>query len=362
MSQGKITNFFPGGNTVNGFHSFYEYLTYNCQKVYIIKGGPGTGKSTTMKKIGKKAINSGYDIEYHWCSSDNDSIDGVVITDKNTAILDGTAPHTMDPKYPGVIEDIINVGRCWNNQQLNKNKKQIINLFQKISEKFEQTYRYLSVAQKFQNEWEKIYLKHFNHNLVNKITDNIIKEILPEVTNITISGQERRLFGSAITPGGLVDFINELTHDISKRYILNGKPEIKKSKILEKIGNTALKYGFNVLYLHCSFNPKHIDGVIIKELDTAIINETKPHLINSCKEDKFINILKGVDSNIINQNASQIKEIKKDFNHYLNKAVNSLNRAKILHDELEEFYIKAMNFSKLDQIKENLVENIFSTH
>lgn len=71
MNEGSIINFFPGGNTAQGFYSFYDYLPYEAEQVFIIKGGPGTGKSTFMKKIGERMIEEGYDIEFHWCSSDN---------------------------------------------------------------------------------------------------------------------------------------------------------------------------------------------------------------------------------------------------------------------------------------------------
>ncbi|MFW5998857.1 MAG: hypothetical protein ACOCP5_03805 [Halanaerobiaceae bacterium] len=362
MNQGKIENYFPGGNTAKGFYSFYDYLPYKCQKVYIIKGGPGTGKSTTMKNIGKKAVNRGYNIEYHWCSSDNDSIDGIVIPDKKTAILDGTAPHTVDPKYPGAVEEIINVGKCWNTQKISRHKNKIIKLNQKISEKFKQTYRYLSVARIIYQNWEDYYQKHFNNIIITKTVNNLLGKILPNFNNYTVSGLERHLFGSAITPKGLIDFFNEITKNISKRYILNGKPEKKKTKIIKKVGQIILENGYNVLFLHCSFNPENIDGIIIRELDTAVINETRPHIIDSNKNDEIINLLKGIDASIISGYSSAIKNSKKNFNLFLNKAISRLHRAKILHDELEEYYIKAMDFEELEKIQQNLIRNIFSFH
>ena len=113
MAKGKIKNYFPGGNTPAGFYSFYQYLPYKTDQVFIIKGGPGTGKSTLMKKIGYLMQEKGYDLEFHWCSSDNDSLDGVVIPRLGTAIFDGTAPHLIDPLHPGAVDTIINLGDYW---------------------------------------------------------------------------------------------------------------------------------------------------------------------------------------------------------------------------------------------------------
>ena len=54
MSFGSRRNIFLGANTRYGFKSLYEtlltdYDNYNLT-VYILKGGPGTGKSTFVKK------------------------------------------------------------------------------------------------------------------------------------------------------------------------------------------------------------------------------------------------------------------------------------------------------------------------
>lgn len=93
--NGKIVDVFPGGNTSKGFYSFYRYILgqEEARRIICIKGGPGTGKSSLMKKIAQTFNEKGYDIERHHCSSDNNSLDGVVVKGLNIAILDGTAPH-----------------------------------------------------------------------------------------------------------------------------------------------------------------------------------------------------------------------------------------------------------------------------
>lgn len=97
MAKGKIRHMFPGGNTSYGFFSYYDYILPQdeAERIFCIKGGPGVGKSTFMKKIGEQFLSMGYDVEFMHCSSDSDSIDGVVIPAKKTALLDGTAPHVV---------------------------------------------------------------------------------------------------------------------------------------------------------------------------------------------------------------------------------------------------------------------------
>ena len=42
MSEKK---YFAAANTVDGFVSYYDEIFVKCSRVYIIKGGSGTGKS-----------------------------------------------------------------------------------------------------------------------------------------------------------------------------------------------------------------------------------------------------------------------------------------------------------------------------
>jgi hypothetical protein len=127
-TQNSIKHYFPGGNTSRGFYSFYDYILpqEEAKRIFILKGGPGVGKSSFMKKIGEEMCSRGYEIEYMHCSSDNNSLDGIVIPKIGVALIDGTAPHIVDPKHPGAIDEIINLGECWDEERIVQNREKIL--------------------------------------------------------------------------------------------------------------------------------------------------------------------------------------------------------------------------------------------
>ena len=87
-----VRHMFAGANTTEGFVSFFdEILKVNTNKVFIIKGGPGVGKSTFMKKISQDLLEKGYTLECFNCSSDPASLDALAVPDLKVAIMDGTA-------------------------------------------------------------------------------------------------------------------------------------------------------------------------------------------------------------------------------------------------------------------------------
>ena len=67
-------------------------------------------ESTLMKKVAHKAEEMGYETELIYFSSDPESLDGVIVKDLNISVIDGTSPHTLEPKFPGAVENIINTG------------------------------------------------------------------------------------------------------------------------------------------------------------------------------------------------------------------------------------------------------------
>lgn len=92
--------YFLGGNTPSGFYSLYHQLSDpdRFRAVYIIKGGPGSGKSTLMRRVERHAQAAGLEAEEVLCSGDPDSLDAVIFPALGAAIVDGTAPQGVVPK------------------------------------------------------------------------------------------------------------------------------------------------------------------------------------------------------------------------------------------------------------------------
>ena len=122
--------YFASANTCDGFlHYFGRIFDPNqLQRIYIIKGGPGSVKSSLIRKIANQAEELGEKTERFLCSSDPDSLDGAILMDRKIAILDGTAPHLTDPNYPGAVETIVNTGAFWNKKKLTDRKEEILEL------------------------------------------------------------------------------------------------------------------------------------------------------------------------------------------------------------------------------------------
>ena len=99
MAQHKV-RYFLGANSPDGFYSLYDQLIdpAAAEDIFILKGGPGCGKSTLMRRVGTALEDKGLQVEYIQCSGDPDSLDGIVAPALKIAIVDGTAPHVRGTK------------------------------------------------------------------------------------------------------------------------------------------------------------------------------------------------------------------------------------------------------------------------
>lgn len=94
-SKSPDITFFLGANTPDGFYSLFDSFLKEPQlrDVYVIKAGPGTGKSTFMKRIAAALTGKDLTIHYITCSSDPASLDGIYVPELGMAVVDGTSPH-----------------------------------------------------------------------------------------------------------------------------------------------------------------------------------------------------------------------------------------------------------------------------
>ena len=349
-----IKNYFAGANSCQGFYSFYEYLAFGCERIFIIKGGPGTGKSTFMKRIAADMIKKGYKIEKHWCSSDSESLDGLVIKDLKVAILDGTAPHLVDPDYPGVIGEIINFGRYWDREVLLNEKEEIIELTQTNRKYFKKTYHQLELANSFFKQIDDFYNKSYDENELTNEFMAYVKDMLNE-KNVKQKPQPRHLFPAALTPAGIIDYTEEILARCKEVILVKGEGS-NSSDLLKEAGGLAESYGYQITYFHSFFIPQFIDLVVIEEPAIAILRDKNNISLSSIELLKIFNLARKID--LDEKRKDEIYLLQEKKQKRLNKAINYLKKAKEVHDQLEEKYIKAMDFDKLEVKRQQILAEI----
>lgn len=355
MPKGKIRHMFPGGNTSRGFFSYYDYVLpqEKAKKIFILKGGPGTGKSTFMRKIAAAMCEKGFDVEYMHCSSDPNSLDGVVFPDKNVAMLDGTAPHIVDPKNPGAIDELINLGEFWNDGAIAEHRDQILRVNMEVGRYFARAYKYLQAAYSIYRDNEVIYDTAMDHGKANVIIANTVDKIFEEVDVSEVQGKQRHLFASAITPNGLVNFLSFLltTEEV---IVLEGKPGTGTERFIERARQAAVERGIDTESYYCALNPYKLEHLVIPEMNISITTKNPSHEVDTAPTIEM-NFDEYLDKSRLANYKEEIKFNQEEFKKLLDRAVQTIRNAKNLHDELENFYYPNMNFSDVQKCQDTIL-------
>lgn len=353
--KGNIREFFLGANTYKGFHSYYEYVVPGIPKrLFILKGGPGTGKSTFLKRIATEFSDMGYDIEIHRCSSDNDSLDAVRIVNFDIAVMDGTSPHLTDPKYPAVSDEIVNLGEFWDSDNIMNYKDKIINLNKELKMLYASSYRFLNAAKEVQDDIEAFTLESFNMNKFKSFVWDYSNKLTASLGDKDKEPYVRHLFHSSINSAGFVDYLEKT---IPAGYGINyikGENRTAATEFLKKVSDNFISKGYDLEIFHQPLNPDIWETLIIHDLKAVFTNGS---LVES-KADNIVELEKFHNKYKAEKSKELIEIDKHQMKTLIDEAINRIKTAKCLHDELEKYYITNMNFSEMQELRNKIIEKI----
>ncbi len=337
---------FAGAITPQGFHSFYDYiLKQNAQKRFILKGGPGTGKSTLLQKLGQKAWEKGWKCEYYYCSSDPDSLDGVAFLDRQMVVLDGTSPHNQEAEFPGAVDEIINLGEYWDTQKLEQQAKTIRNISREKKLLFQKAIAYLNIVGSFYDQERAFYR---DSNLLNLTELNLLAKRLEKEYFLQTSNHAylRKLFSEVLTWRGFVNHLPDLMDGLKQRIILSGERGTGKSFLLSRLLEAALRQGAEVEVCYSIWAPEQPEHLIIPEWSLGFVTSTSEHFYTPKPGDQILDLNDFLLAAPVQLHRKSERELARKT---LALAIDCLGQARSKHLLLEDIYSQAMNFSQLEQ-------------
>ena len=348
--------YFLAANSCEGFVSFFgdSYNAKENWRCYIIKGGPGTGKSSFMKRVARYAESKNEKYILCPCSSDPQSLDAVILPNKKTVILDGTSPHTIDPLYPAVCEEILNFGQFWDSGKIT-DKNEILNITDQNKALHKSVSKYLNAAGQIMLDSYKIALSYTKKAEAKAFAERIIKKHIPKNSG---TPYEWVRFIEGITPEGIISYPETVTEECKNVIVISDKYRACSNIIMNEIRNYCLINGYEIITLKNPFLPSVIiDHIIIPELNLAFVTEDNSILFETPA--RRIHSRRFTSNKLLHKSAGHLKLNRKVINSLLDTAVNMLQEAKAVHDKLEKHYINIMNYSDLETFGNNFCIMLF---
>ncbi len=368
-------HYFAGNNTSVGFYNYFDNIISpeQAERIYILKGGPGVGKSSFMKKFANFFSELETHIEYIHCSTDYNSLDGIFVPEYKWLMVDGTSPHVLEPKFPGLIDEILDFAKYLNIELLEEYASEIKKINKEKSRFYKSGYRYLEMVAIILNETNQIYDDLSDDNKKNleikKLISDLNKIMIKKKETKNLEGHEkgklRRLFLEAYTASGYISYIYNLCKGKKVWEIIS--PNYSNIAILlNKLVNLVTLLGYNVEVYYMAIFPQKPQHIYIKQLNLMIISSEAKYYKDKFKREyykgekallpeKTYNIYQYKDEAQLTFYQEEIEELNKLHDLFLEKAINSFKIAKDKHESLEKIYIKSMNFDKVDLLYKDII-------
>lgn len=265
-----------------------------------------------------------------------------------------TAPHVVDPKNPGAVDEILNLGAYWNESGLVKDKYDIINYNKQIRMRFYSAYRYLLSAKEMQDDIEVIIGEGVDREKLNKLKLTLRNELVDGVNTMNKASGTRHLFDSAITPDGLVDYIDTIILGNYICYYLKGGIGTVSTEILSYLAGEYSLKGYAVELYHQPLNPDILQTLVVDKLKIAVTVNSKME----ARAYQIIDLDTVIDESRYEDKTELLAKDRSIYAQMLEEGVKRIKLAKLLHDDMEKSYVGSMDFVGVTELRNKIVERI----
>ena len=348
MSKMPCISYFLGANTADGFYSVYDDLVKDerIEKIYYLKGGPGSGKSTLMRRVAEAAETKGYQVEYILCSGDPNSLDGVLIPNAKAALVDATSPHVQEPPLPGVSGRYLDLSQFYK-KGARYDKEAIAALFREYRAQYTRAYRLMGAAKAVDpleipgvlTEHERLHLEESGRQTV--------RELLPDSKSHSCI----RRFISAYTCLGLVSLTGSIW--------ANGRAILLQSRKdtafcwLSGAEKACRELGQKVILCPDPLEPDKLDALILPEVGISFLTARRGIQYPAGRRKTIV-----LDDLTAEVQITGYKEAVRTRRSLMRQATDCLIRAKELHDALEALYADTVDFKAVDRFTERTIKEV----
>lgn len=323
-----------------GFVSCFDQLMPDkaLKRMLILKGGPGVGKSTFMRRIHAALTAHDEQATLYFCSGDPDSLDAVAVQAHGVLILDGTAPHVVDPIIPGARDSIINLGVCLDESAMRPRLAHIRACMADHADCSRRARAYMRSSWALQRENAASAASCADEARMARMTAALIAAVLADTGEKAEAPSVRRVITDAVTPKGEVCL---LSAGAQRRVIRLAKHfAMDLTPVLHAVSQAVQAAGYDVEEHIAPMSPGCLLHLTIPALSTLVT--TSADL--ACEQ--TFDFAACLPAACLLRRECALEQARAGAQRHTQLAVGAMAQAKQLHDELETFYVPSMDFGK----------------
>jgi len=344
MDVNRKQVWFLGANSPGGFASLYPQFTAPDRgRFFILKGGPGCGKSTFMRAVSSAAAAEGLAVEEIRCSGDPDSLDGVYIPAWHLGYVDGTAPHILEPVCPGGSELYLNFSAFYDGEALSQKQSELAAAFRRYRTQYALAYKWLAAAGSVHSAAAASCHTPETEQAVGKRARSIARRYLRSPSDDP--GMTRYL--SALTGDGRITLWSTAQALADTVFTLDNAFGFAPV-FLSELQKAAESRGIHPVVCPDPMAPDQPEHLIFPSHRIAFLSVT-PKTPYPGTQSRHIRLDAMVPAELVRQNRPAFRRAAKLRDSLLQEAFAALREANRLHGELESQYRPHTDFAALDR-------------
>lgn len=326
--------FFAASNSGRGFKNYYTDVFGISDRIFVIKGGPGTGKSRFMNDVAEYSTARGWVCERYYCSSDPNSLDGIKLfrDGKVISVIDGTPPHAWEPQLPGVRDEIVNLGDFWDSKGLLEHADEIRGIEKRKNELWRAAYSWLSGSLDMCRTIKEISIKYIDGEGLRRRAQELLSDVR--------DGNEFKTTVGLISSVGMYGEISlKGYYRLAKRICAIEDCFMSAHLLLTELLALARTKKLSVRVSYDPVDSERLDGVYFEESGLFVG-------VGKVREDRDFEILYMSELCHPDYDAIRSAEYADSARRaMLGGACDTLDSINSLHFRLEKIYSSAMDFA-----------------
>ena len=336
-------DFFLGALGPEGFRGYFEQLENEPDmQMYLIKSGPGCGKSTMMRHVAEAA---GPNVQRIHCSSDPDSLDGVILGDAGAAVVDATPPHALEPACPGAVERVVSLYHTMDLGRLSASRGQILRLSLRCKGLQNRAASYIAAAARLLRDSRETAAWSTDAAKARAFAGRLALRWLPRGEG---QGHEEIRLLSAVTPKGVLTFYGTVPALADRIVVFHDEYGYASGIVLAELRRLALARGCRVITCPCPLGDGGPEHLFLPELGLAFLTSNRWHPMGF-EGQKNIHCSRFEDKDRLRCRKKRLRFDRRAAAELLGQASAMQREAKASHDELEALYGAAIDFAAVDK-------------
>ena len=342
-------SYFLGGSGPNGFRTAFWQEQQGFYGYYL-KGGPGTGKSTLMKKLA--AAFAGEEISVYHCASDPHSLDAVVFEERGVFVADATAPHESSTPLPHITGELVDLAAGLSGAALRESAGEITALYAQNQSLHTQARKGFAGIGAMEDLIAGIGAAALDEEKLTGFGKRFAKRLLPKKTGTPGAVLHRQC--AAVTPLGELTLIPE-QYD---RILLLDPYAAASASLLRQLAEAAAHAGLRAELTVSLTRQRAAETHLVLPALQTMISAADRIPEDAASPLSIIRMQRFYDPAVLRTQRELRRFCSKTADSARSQTVALLAEALRVHDALERFYIAALDTAFLNRQAAGMIAGI----